>query len=208
MRPDSRACRLALTAAVVTVISVGCARTAPVRFYVLSSPPELAAESQRPMADSPAIGIGPVKLPAYLERPQIVTRAGDNEVRLAEFDRWAEPLRENLVNVLAENLASLLSTDHVVIYPWSASTPVRYQVRVDIIRFEAVQGTCALLTARWSLFDPQEKTAFETSTSSYEEPAGDDTYPARVAALSRTVVALARDIAAAIRRAAASNASR
>jgi hypothetical protein len=90
--------------------------SAPSRFYVLA--PLEAPEAEPQLAPGErclAIGIGPVEIPAYLDRPQIVTRLSNNELNLAEFDKWAEPLRDNLIRVLAENISSLLCTEPITI---------------------------------------------------------------------------------------------
>src|SRR3546814_11447622 len=81
------------------------------------------------------IAVAPVTLPAYLDRPDIVTRSTDNRLELADFDDWAEPLDDNITRVLAENLGHLLRTDRVVVLP-SASDAIDTEVRVDISRFE------------------------------------------------------------------------
>lgn len=68
----------------------GCADSQPTRFYTLS--PLAAALGSTPPTLLPdvTVGVGPVTLPPYLDRPQLVTRAGGNRVVLAEFDSWAE----------------------------------------------------------------------------------------------------------------------
>jgi uncharacterized lipoprotein YmbA len=40
----------------------------------------------------PAIGLGPITFPKYLDRRQIATRTGPYELEFVEFDRWAEAL--------------------------------------------------------------------------------------------------------------------
>jgi len=71
----------------------GCASTEPSRFYILHSLSGSEAETQIAAAENGvAIGIGPIELPEYLDRPQIVTRLSKNELQLAEFDQWVEPL--------------------------------------------------------------------------------------------------------------------
>ena len=67
-------------------------------------------------ACSPALGVGPVRLPGLLDWPQIVTRRGADEIDRAEFDRWAEPLAETVPRVLAEDLAALWKTDRVAVF--------------------------------------------------------------------------------------------
>jgi uncharacterized lipoprotein YmbA len=57
-----------------------------------------------------SIGINPIVVPAYLDRPQIVTRIGANELEMAKFHCWAEPMEDSLGRVLAEDLSNLLFT--------------------------------------------------------------------------------------------------
>ena len=81
-----------------------------------------------------SIGVGPVQMPEYLNRPQIVSRKSTIELFLDEFNKWAEPLEDNFTRVLAENLANILRTDPVVIFPSRGSIPVDYIVTLDVIR--------------------------------------------------------------------------
>ena len=103
-----------------------------------------------------ALGIGPVALPDYLDRPEIVTRSSGNELSLADFDQWAGRLEDNFTRVLAENLSSILETDRVSLYPWKSSTPVDFQVTVEVSRFErAANG--AILPLRLNAWRWQNK---------------------------------------------------
>ena len=51
-----------------------------------------------------SIVVGPVAIPAVVDRPEIVVTVGDNEVWLDEFNRWASPLGEAIALATAENL--------------------------------------------------------------------------------------------------------
>jgi hypothetical protein len=171
------------------LLLIGCATPAS-RFYVLSPLPATAATGQ-----GLAIGVGPVDLPDYLDRPQIVTRTSQNELTLAEFDRWAGPLKDNFIQVLAENLATLVPSQRVAVYPWKRATPVDYQVVVKVIRFDRTVGGESVLNTRWSIFSGDGKQELVTREMSYtDNPAGED-YPATVAALNQTLAAFSRDVA-------------
>ena len=65
-----------------------------------------------PEAVDVAVVVASVRLPQYLERPQIVTRSGDNRLQLAEFDQWGGNLYQDMTRVLAQNLARLDRGDH------------------------------------------------------------------------------------------------
>ena len=86
----SRFAWLILTAGVLAL--AGCMSVAdPTKHYVLSptSPRDPTPTSS---ASSVAVGVGPVLIPGYLDRVQIVTRDANDEVAVAMYDRWAEPL--------------------------------------------------------------------------------------------------------------------
>jgi uncharacterized lipoprotein YmbA len=141
-----------LTACACLLAIGGCVSTQPSRFYLLTPLPRLEATPQVPPgARGPAIGVGPVILPKYLDRPQIVTHASSYEVSVAEFERWAEPLEVNFARVFAENLASLIPTDRLAMYPWPRSTPIDYQVTLEVVEFLGRLGGESALIARWTL---------------------------------------------------------
>ena len=182
------------------VLLGGCigGKTQPSRFYILTALP--SSEPGKQSAEHRiAIGIGPVELPEYLNRPQIVTRANRNQLHLAEFDQWAEPLKDNFSRVLAENLSVLLSTEHVAIFPWDGSTPIDYQVAVEVTRFEGTTGGGTSLIARWSIFGKGGRELLLRRRSCFSEPGGAKDYDATVSAMNRTLADLSREIAAEIK---------
>jgi uncharacterized lipoprotein YmbA len=156
---------------------------------------------QQPVAEKSdiAIGVGPVEFPDYLNRPQIVTRTSPNQLELAEFDRWAEPLRANFSRVLAENLSILLSTDRVVIFPWKKPIPINYQIEVDVSRFDGMFGRNVTLKTRWTLFGNSGKKVMLVRKSTLSEQTLTSDYKEMVAAQSRVLASLSREIAASIK---------
>ena len=135
----------------------------------------------------------------YLDSSKIVTRPGDNQVIKAEFDRWAGPLRNNFMNVLAENLGSLLPTAQIQLFPWRTPEPVDYQVILDVTRYDGRLGDAAWLDSRWSIVKGQEGKLVKSSRSSITEPVTGPDYADLVAAQSRALGQLSREIAQAIK---------
>lgn len=178
----------------------GCGTSQPSHFYLLRalSPASVSALSET-KPSSLSFGLGPVTLPQYLDRPQIVTKASAHEVDLAEFHKWAEPLNENVSHVLAENLSALLSTDRIQQYPWKSSTPVDYQITVDVLQFDGTMGGEAVLVARWSLLGDDEKTVFTTKKTHLTHNPTSQNYEALVEAMSENLEDLSREIAEAIK---------
>ncbi len=177
----------------------GCAGvTTPTRFYTLSSvvaPPGEAAPAHAPDL---ALGVGPVTLPEYLNRPQIVTRAGGNRVVLADFDSWIEPLDGLFARTLTENLSLLLGTDEVLQLPERRAMRFDYRVEVDVTRFDIDNSGNAVLDARWRLFRDDQDTLLRGARSTEVEPTTPGDYTADAQALSRALGAMSREIAAAI----------
>jgi len=176
------------------VILAGCGVTQPARFYILTP----VDDSGTKVAPGPALGIGPVVFPGYLDRPEIAHRSGANQLQFADSDRWAEPLKTTFSRTLAENLSVMLPTDRINIYPWARTTRIDYQVSVDVVRFDADASGNVILAAGWEISRPDDGTVITRHRQTYSEAAGGMIYPAIVAAQSRAVERLARDIAMAI----------
>jgi uncharacterized protein len=192
--------RLRWTLLLVYLIFGGCvsleAKPDPSRFFVLSPLPQAGRSAQNPAAL--ALGIGPIKFPGYLDRPQLVTRISQNRFAVAENDRWAESLEENFARVLSQNLSILLQTDRIVAYPWERNQRPTYQVQVEVLRFEPNAEQMVELWARWSITDNTKKTVI-VRESYLTHPVKDKSKEASVAALSEAVGSLSQEIAASIR---------
>jgi uncharacterized lipoprotein YmbA len=184
---------------IALVLGGGCmGRSAPARYYVLAEVPRspVAAPSAEPGRGS-ELGIGPVTLPRYLDRTNIVTRRGA-EIEVAEFERWGEPLSDSVPRAIAANLATLLHTERIVIFPWPSATNIEHQVMIDIIRFDGRPGGDVLLEARWRVLG-REKNELALRYSALTEATGEPGYPALVAAMSRSLAMLSREIADAVK---------
>ncbi|HTU00809.1 MAG TPA: PqiC family protein [Candidatus Sulfotelmatobacter sp.] len=187
----------ALGLSILLVALTGCVgSSAPARLYVLTPAPETAAAPLGAVVPGgPALGVGPVRLPGLLDQPQIVTRRGAEEIDQAEFHRWAEPLSESVPRILGENLAALRKTERVVLFAWDPAPAVRHQVVVDVMRFDGALGGDVVLDARWWILetDGQELAA---NRAVLTQPTGSTGYSAVVAAMSRALAELSRQIAA------------
>jgi uncharacterized lipoprotein YmbA len=182
----------------------GCASSKQARFYTLSplsAPGDLP--KRVPAEQGMAVAIGPVAIPDYLNRPQIVSRSGPRELKLAEFERWAGSLEEDISRVLVENLSVLLAPDNVTVlrmggdaYPF----PAEYRVIVEVLRFDGTIGESVFLAARWSVSREEGKEVLSVSESNVREPVEGPEYEVLVEAMSRALATLGREIAAAIPR--------
>jgi len=183
----------------VALCASACASSPDSRFYMLV-PIQEAAVSAPVAADQARVSlcVGPVLVPAYLDRLPVCVRESAHEVTFAEFHRWAEPLENGIGRVLLGNLAQLLDSVRIDLFPWKSPAPADYQVRIMLIRCDGAPGEQAVLKALWSISAAgQERPVFET-ISVIVEPVDSGTYEALVEAQNRALERLSREIAAAI----------
>ena len=173
-----------------------CATTPPSRFYVLAPQAEATATDRLPDL---LVGMGPVRLVAYLQRPQIVARESDNRLKVEEFDRWGGELETNITWVMAENLSIQLGTQGVVAYPWERAVVPEYQVAVDIRRFDPTDAGTIRLSAQWRILGRDGRELLAIGGSELDEPITGTGFGAQVAAQSRALARLSGEIAARLR---------
>lgn len=188
---------LLVTLGIAIFALAGCAQTAPTNFYTLSSAtePSVAKRSARGLV----IGLGPITLPQYLDRPDIVTRAGPNQMQLADLNKWAEPLEPLLTRIMSEDLYALLDAEDVIPIPQRGDVPLDRIVEVDFSRFDATDTGEVVLDARWRVYKGDNETQLASGRSRItEQGAPPPDYNAIVAAMSRAVGRASEEIAAAI----------
>lgn len=179
-----------------TVI-VGCGSSKSSQFYTLNpvttkpSSPSTTGTAQ----SGPTIGIASVEIPDYIDRPQIVTRNANNGVEVAEFDRWAGDLQNDIALVLAETMSARLPEDDVFVSAGRRAIPADYRVMVNIMRFDAVPGAEVWLKALWTIRGKRDQSVEIRGESNLAEPIRGTGYGAIVAAMSRAVDRLGNEIA-------------
>ncbi len=178
----------------------GCAGSPATRYYTLSPLAKPGSGAQQvPASEMLAILVGPIRFPPYLDRSGIVTRTNSNAIEIAEFDLWAGDLTEEFPRVLADNLSALLSTDRVSTFPRLMGQPVDYQVTGDVVQFDGSPNGQVTLVARWNLVHAGERKHLASRQSTISVLVAAPGYEALVAAQSRAVEQLGREIAAAIK---------
>jgi uncharacterized lipoprotein YmbA len=185
-----------------------CTATLPTRLYTLDS-----AQAVPPaLGTGPALGLGPIELAPYLDRPEIVTRSGVHQVRLGEFDKWAEPLQAMLARQLGDRLREAAGSRAVLPMPSRGETEPRYAAAVSIDRFDADETGKVVLDARWRVYQTSDERTVRSGHEIIEELAttsasntnaaltavGRPDYPATVAAMGQALDSLAQRIAPAL----------
>ena len=177
----------------------GCGSAPPVHFYQLNALPYSGVDESSSHVDKEYfIGIGPVDIPSYVDRVHMVIRAGETELQLLEFDRWAEPLQKNLSRVLVDNLSQLLESHGATVLRWDEGLPLDYRVRIEVMQLDFTNTGDVSLIARWIMLEKEEKEPLVIQTSRFTGSSIPGDYSSLVAEMSRHVESLSREIAEAL----------
>lgn len=187
----------------VLAACVSLKRTPEGRFFVLDArvPPPSADVRREPVA---LVGVESVRLPDYLDRPQLVTWSGSSELEVDEFMRWAEPLQGGIDRTVTANLAALLPEYQVVRRPWPGRVRTRCRVQLKIREFGLGRDGVVQLNGGFALLPDQSELALSMHAVSLSEgplpvpPEGAPPNPG-VEAMSRLLEKLSHQVADAIR---------
>jgi len=193
--PNSKLATTALILLCSGMLTINGCSSQPTKFYVLTPLAEGQTIPDRLNEDTLSIGVGPISLPDYVKRPQIVTKNGGNELVIDEFYRWAEPLNTNISRVLIDNLATLLGTENINKYPWNRYKHIDYQIVIDITRFDSVIGKEATIEARWVVLIDKGRNEIFRKKSKITIKAETEYYDAIVIAESQALAELCQQIA-------------
>jgi uncharacterized protein len=193
----SRLAHLMLSIAFIAAVASGCGTTAPSRFYTLDA--TAVADSATPV--DVAVMVGPVSIPAAVDRPEFVVQTAPNRVDIDEFNRWAAPLSDNIAQAVAGDLVRLLGTQKVAAAPIANFDPA-YRVTIDVQRFDSVPGQAAVFEAVWVVHSTASgKAGGETRSGRTvdREAVQGGGFDALAAAHSQALAKMSGAIAAAIR---------
>jgi uncharacterized lipoprotein YmbA len=183
-------------ALLLTALVAGCASPA-MRYYTLDPVPATSTSTGAIATPGPTLRLGAVTLPAVLDRVQIVRRAGQDRIDIAELDRWAGPLDDLMRRALARDLALRLPDRTVLTTDEPAPAGDKRALTVSVTEFDGDLAGHVVLEARWTLFagSPAAPVAQRQERITVE---ADDGAPSSVAgAMSQAIGILADRIAAA-----------
>ena len=172
-----------------------CSSSSPVRYFSLNP---IDADFRQDPDDAVMLGLGPIRMPDYLNRSQIVWRSANAEMRINEFIRWTEPLAKSLLRIVSTDVDNLLQGVVVVVFPYEpfVRNQVSYRLVGDINRFEANHLGWIVLEVQWGISTvdggvvvPVRRNRYQTQASIADDPS------AVVAAMNDALAQFSRDIA-------------
>jgi uncharacterized lipoprotein YmbA len=131
----------------LALIPAGCGTSPPTDFYTLK---EIAPAARTTSVGGVPIVVDAVKVPAMLDRREMVRLTGSSRVIVDSQDRWAAPFGDVVRDALAQNMAARLPEGLVRSGDEISPGQPRRDLVVDIRQF-APQGGKVTLDANWAL---------------------------------------------------------
>ena len=182
------------------VFVTACSTSAKTYYYTLQS-----KQTEIPVAkEAPAalrlnrIAISALSLPEIVDRPQLVLRSGETQVLINDNHLWAQALKSEITRNLAVHLARETGATQVTVPGQASLDEADIKLTIDILRFDSVLGGDAVIEARWSVL----RKGVAKPVSGYalvQEAASAAGYDAIVAAHSRALARLSREITASLK---------
>jgi uncharacterized protein len=163
------------------------------KFYVLT------ADGPSVSGAGIGIGVGPISVAEYLDRPNLVVQESPNQLAVAEDHRWAGDLSASIARVTAVNLGRQMKSGNVRVYPWQRDEEIRYQVTLDVRQLHSAEDGYAVLEAGWRVYSLPDKRLKASRTYIDREALEANGYAPMVAAQSRMLGRMAQEIASALR---------
>ena len=144
--------RILVIYAIAICLMAGCvSKPAGGPNYYLLSSEQLTSQALDLKAFT--LALGPVDVPAHLDREGIATHDGQNQINYSDIHRWAESLRKNLIKILNANLTQLLPNQQLIEFPYRQSNRPDYQLSISIEKFGYINDGSVVLQARNVLLD-------------------------------------------------------
>jgi uncharacterized lipoprotein YmbA len=168
------------------------------RFYVLSSIDKDQTGQKLNISSEVIIGIGPVKILEYQNRPQIVTQSQEKMLKFAQFDRWGESLNVGVARLIREDLTVMLPGAKFTLYPWNPSTVVKYRVVVEIVQLDSDLDRDMVFVAQWLIVDAKNTKTVIIKRSEFRQAIIPQNYSGLTKTLSSACASISSDIAQAL----------
>lgn len=180
----------ALSYVTITGCSIG-GQSSPSHFYMLEPLQSISATTN---LNNLSMGVGPIRIPGYIDRPQIITKTSTAEIQLADFDRWAEPMGGMVTRTITSNITALTGSNFIQMHPWPPNASFNYQIAANIINLENNEAGDALLIVNWRLINKNDEYGVKTQHSQFHATARDTSYASRVAALNDVLAQFSQEI--------------
>lgn len=161
---------LASLTAALTAALAACGHSPPTRFFTLDPAPAAGVAAR---SASAPVQLGAVRIPAGLDRPEMVSETAPDRLRIDDQDHWGAPLGDLVRQALAQDLKARLA-DGALIAPGAPRPAGARVLAVDILAFQPGPDGQVRLEASWSLMSgsPLQTTLSRQVTLTASPPSG------------------------------------
>jgi len=188
--------KLKYTALTILIALISaCSSSAKTYYYTLQA---VAVSEVTTKSNHSSIAISSLSLPEIVDRPQLVLRSGDTQVLISDNHLWGQPLKSEITRNLATHLARETGSAQIILPGQTGYDEADTKIAIDILRFDSVPGGEATIEASWHV---RRKGAAQplSGQALVHESVNGAGYDALIAAHSRALAHLGRDIAASLR---------
>jgi len=177
---------------VLCILAAGCSSKNS-EFFILNT--AKFSNIQRHNACHNRIMVESVKIPGYIDKPEIVTRINQNQLFQAEFHRWAEPLSGNISDVIAQNLSSQLTQDWILTYPRVTTSNINYYLILKVNQFDVDSVGLSILNVTWGIYNHNRKLIITKNPTYRFYAHNPNDYADITNTMNKNITALSREIA-------------
>lgn len=177
--------------ALAAALTCACGTPPKDHFYTLI---DAAQPSPATGGNGPSVQITAITLPEAVDRNELVLRNGPYSVAVLDTRRWAESLKSAIPRVLANDLGPMLDSTAVSTADDNTGVHAKYQLRLDITRFDTALGGTEAIDAAW-IIHPASGKADRAGRVSLRVAAHGGDYDEAVAAQVQALAQLSAEIA-------------
>ncbi|WP_293765292.1 PqiC family protein [uncultured Aquitalea sp.] len=185
--------RLAILTALCLTTLAGCA-SAPSAFHDLSA----AAPPSANLVAGASLLVGPVTLPAGVDRPQLVLEQADGRLMLADQQRWVASLPRLVSQTVALDLSRQTGLATVYAWPQAGLAQTDLSLLLDVRVFRLAPGKEVELEAGWSLLAKGQSRPLRSGVYHARQPVTGTAAEEVVKAQSTLLAGLSQEAAAAL----------
>lgn len=145
-----------------------------------------------------SVVVGPVSLPSYIDRAELVFASGSNEFQVPSDALWLGSLKENISRTVAADLGGILRSRNVR-SSLDGGARGSSRVALTVKQFHGISGQEAILDLSWRIQSGASGQTISRHNGSFREPIVGDGYEPLVQAQSRLLEQASRAIAGSLR---------
>ncbi|MGA1193150.1 MAG: PqiC family protein [Kiritimatiellia bacterium] len=189
------ACMLILSAA--ALLTSSCGTSSPSRYYLLKSGENIPVNTiHHPHLENLRVVVAPTIIPRHLDRPVLISFSSEHELAYSEFERWGEPLGDNVTRVLIENLSQLLPGAHVMRKGLIEERAADFIIRPELAALRIEPGSELFAEMRWNIINSKSYASAAIGSYARSVPLNDEEEVTAVSAASDLLLEASRSLAA------------